>query len=148
MKPFIRTPYNYDRDAVSLSTGTLNEDPTLTVESDALDTDINVLVRRFGLTGQISGVEMPPPITEFMDVFDYQSALNLIRAADESFASMDAEVRNRFNNNPAAFVDFCGDPANLPELRKMGLAVPEPAAIVPPEPMPVRIVNPAPEGST
>lgn len=144
MKPFIRSPYNYDRHAVSLLTGTLNEDPSLTVESDALDTDINVLVKRFGLTGQVSGVQMPPPITEFMEVFDYQSALNLIRSADESFAAMSADVRNRFNNDPAAFVAFCGDPANLPELRKMGLAVPEPPAIVPPEPLAVRIVDPAP----
>ena len=48
---FFRTPYNYDRDAVSHETGLVCDDPSLAVQSDADDCDINVIVRRFGLTG-------------------------------------------------------------------------------------------------
>ena len=38
--------------------------------------------------------------------------------------TMPADVRARFNNDPALFVDFCSDEANLDEMRKLGLAVP------------------------
>jgi len=38
--------------------------------------------------------------------------------------ALDARTRERFDNDPGAFVDFCLDPSNLEELRKMGLAMP------------------------
>lgn len=74
----------------------------------------------------------PPAMTEFGEIFDYQSAMNTIRKADESFAGMSAETRSRFDNNPARYVDFCtkrdakGILVNLKEMREMGLALPEP----------------------
>lgn len=150
MKPFIRSAYNYDMRTASLASATTNDSPTLTQQSHSIETDINVLVRRFGLTGQISGVSRPPLESDFeVGVFDFQSAMNQIRSAQESFASMSSDVRRRFDNDPHLFVQFCSDPANLPELRKMGLAVPEVVPPPPPEPMAVRIVNPEPpKGST
>lgn len=149
MKPFIRSAHNYDMRAASLALATQNPFPTLTQQSHSIETDINVLVRRFGLTGQITGVSRPPLPADFeVGVFDFQSAMNQIRAAEESFNAMSSDVRFRFNNDPHLFVEFCSDPSNLPELRKMGLAVPEPSAPPPPEPLLVRISSDSPPAST
>lgn len=122
---FIRSAYNYDRVAASLRAVVVNALPSMTIQSGKDEADINVLVRRFGLTGMITGVERPPALEEFADIFDFQSAMNLINQADRSFKAMSAETRSRFNNDPARFVAFCSDEKNLDEMRKMGLAVPK-----------------------
>lgn len=65
---------------------------------------------------------------QYLDVSnipDYRTVRDAINRADASFMALPAIVRKRFGNDAAMFVDFCSDPANLPELRKMGLAKPE-----------------------
>lgn len=137
MKTFVRSAYNYDKRKASLATATdcsvvmEGEKVERTVQSAKDECDINVLVRRFGVTGVIMGVPPPPAIEEFGEIFDYQGALNTVRKADESFAAMSAETRARFDNSPARFVQFCteldkkGSLKNLTEMREMGLALPE-----------------------
>ena len=66
---------------------------------------------------------------DFEGVFDYQSAMNLVRAADESFMRMDGKVRLRFNNSPQEFLEFFADPANEQEAIRLGLAIPHPSAV-------------------
>lgn len=123
MKVFLRAPFNYDVDEVSSDSGLLCRDESLTLQSQAEEADINVLVRRFGVTGSLPQAgRAPPSYQDFEGVFDYRSALDLLRSADDSFLSLDAAVRSRFDNDPALFVDFCTDPANIEEVRKMGLA--------------------------
>lgn len=147
---FVRNPYNYDRNAVSVKTGTNTGTETPTIQSAKDEADINVMVRRFKITGVIAGVTMPPALTEFADVFDYQSSMNIIRRAQESFNGMSAETRAEFNNDPARFVRFCGDKdskgqlKNIVRMREMGLAVPEKAPVPVPPPLKVEVVNPVP----
>lgn len=123
---FVRHAYNYDMDKVSEETGLHCLDESRAIQSGKDDADINVIVKRFGISGQLpQGVRMPT-YEDFGDViFDYRSALDAIRDADASFMKMPADVRARFQNDPATFVDFCSDPANIEEARKMGLAVPK-----------------------
>lgn len=119
--PFIRTAYNYDVDDVSRETSLVCDDESLAVQSERDECDINTIVRRFGLTGHIPvGVRMPS-YGDFVGVSDYQTALHAIMEADEAFMAMPAEIRERFKNDPAAFVDFCADPANMDEARSLGL---------------------------
>lgn len=119
-----RSGYNYDRDAVSQETGLRCMDKSLAIQSQAEEADINTIVRRFGLTGQLPQNVRVPLNVDFDDVFDYQTAMNVIAEANQAFMRMPADVRARFQNDPGAFVDFCSDADNLPELRKLGLAVP------------------------
>ena len=129
--PFIRSPFNYDTDEASNETGLVWDDDSLAVQSERDECDINTIVRRFGLTGVLPSGVRQLTYGDFVGVSDYQSALAVIESADESFYAMPADVRARFGNDPAQFVDFCSDPANLSEMRKLGLAVPET-----PEPLP------------
>lgn len=111
--------------------------------------DINTIVKRFGITGNVGAPIMPPALEEFGEIFDFQSAMNTLNAADRAFMSLDAEVRARFNNDPGRYVDFCskvdrdGKLVNLEEMRKLGLALEAPPAPVIPEPIRVQVIDSA-----
>jgi phage internal scaffolding protein len=132
----IRGAYGYDSDWVSEVNGLECLDESLTVQSDATDADINTIVKRFGITGQLPTNVRAPMYGDFTEVFDFRSAQDAIIAARESFMEMPADVRSRFANDPALFGDFCSDPKNLDEMRKLGLAIPEKKEepVVPPVP--------------
>ena len=135
-KILVRGPFAYDVDLVSQDSGLRCLDDSLTVQSDKDDADINTLVRRFGITGTMPQLERLPINEDFVPIVDYHSALNQLRAADEDFMRLPADVRARFNHDAGAFVSFCSDSANLPELRSLGLAPPavveEVPVVVPP----------------
>lgn len=134
------TGFNMDNDVVSRETALFfNPAEGMTKQSFKEECDINTLVQRFGLTGQLPENVRAPVYGDFTEVVDYQSALNAVIAADASFMELPASVRSRFANNPALFVDFCSDPANREEAIKLGLVVPPPVK-APPEPVLVRMV--------
>lgn len=118
---------NYDPVEWSDQHGLECKDPSLAVQDQADEADINTIVRNFGITGKLPQSVRVPTYGDFEGIDDYREAIEAVRAADASFMAMPAEVRSRFGNDPAAFVDFCSDPSNLPEMRKLGLAVPEAA---------------------
>lgn len=126
---FIRTEHNYDMNAAGDESGLRCDDPSLTKQSFREESDINVIVARFNLTGQLPvGIRMPS-YGDFADVFDFQTAMNAIAHANEAFDAMPAGVRARFHNDPAEFVAFCSDQANREEAEKLGLVMPKAAAL-------------------
>lgn len=124
-KIFIRSPYNYDRDTASEETGLACQDATLTKQSFAEECDINTIVKRFGITGELPQNVRMPTYMDYEGIFDFHSAMNAIAKAHESFGAMPAEIRARFNNDPGQFVDFCSDANNLEEAKKLGLVEPK-----------------------
>lgn len=135
----VRQPGKYDGDKVSAETGLKCEDESLTVQSEKDDADINTIVRRYGITGAAPVGLRVPSYEDYGDVtFDFQSALNAVKEAEDTFMQLPADVRFRFANDPQRFLMFCTELSddekslkNLDEMRKMGLAVPE--AVPPPE---------------
>lgn len=126
-----------DFDQASWDIGLVCLDDSKAVQSAAEEADINTIVRRFGLTGQLPVDVKAPQYGDFTEVTDYQTAMNAVLEAQASFAAMPAEVRSRFGNDPGAFVDFCSDESNKDEMKKLGLLVPDKAPLVPLE---VRVV--------
>lgn len=120
---FIRSANNYDTDEVSNETGLRCEDLSLTQQHQKDEADINTIVKRFGLTGQLPTNVRVPTYGDFTGVSDFQTAMNAVNMAEASFMTMPADVRARFENDPAKFVDFCSDPSNADEMIKLGLAV-------------------------
>jgi len=120
-RPFVRSAYNYDRNAASDESALECPEPTMTQQSFAQEVDINTIVKRFGISGEMpTGIRMPT-YGDFTGVSDFHTAMNAVALANESFDAMPAEVRARFNNDPEQFVHFCSDQNNLDEARKMGL---------------------------
>jgi len=124
---FIRTAYNYDRNAESDASALVCNDPTRAQQQFKDETDINTLVRRFGVTGKIPIAPLPPQYGDFTGISDFHTAVNAIAAANEAFDALPSNVRARFQNDPGQFVDFSTNPANRAELEKLGLLIPPPA---------------------
>jgi len=123
---FCRSPYNYDMDLASDKAGLSCDDPSLTQQQFKEESDINTIVDRFMKSGVLPNPVNMPQYMDYEGVFDYQSAMNAVRSADEQFLRMDAKVRARFNNSPQEFLSFFADPANTDEAIRLGLAVPKP----------------------
>lgn len=123
IKMFLRSGFNYDRDNVSLNTGLACKDASLAQQNQKEEADINTIVRRFGLTGELPSVKAMPQYGDFTHVTDYQSALNAVKEAEDAFAALGSKVRKRFHNSVVEFMDFMANGENLEEAIKLGLAV-------------------------
>lgn len=138
--PIVRGAFGYDTDAVSRETGYVDNSPSLTQQSFQDECDINTIVRRFGLTGA-----MPEPLEprygDFSNAVDFHSAMNAVRSASEGFMTLPADLRKRFENDPANLISFLQDGANLKEAVSLGLVNP------PPSPPPSLPVDPPPSES-
>lgn len=102
------------------------------------EVDINVMLERFGVTGQMpSGVRLPQ-YGDFTQVADFRSGLHTVMAARDEFMKLPAKLRNRFENDPQQFLEFCTNPDNKDEINRLGLGAPLPAKpdvpAVPPAP--------------
>jgi len=147
----VRAAYQYDADAVSAENGlVMPAGEGRTIQSQKEETDINVILDRFGITGHLPQDVRPPTFQDFGPdfIFDFRSAVEQIAMAEDAFMSMPARVRTRFDNDPQKFVEFCsatssdGQLANLKEMRELGLAVPERKA-EPEKVQKVEVVNPS-----
>lgn len=124
-RPFVRSAYNYDKDLASFASGVVCDDEPIVQQHFADEVDINTLVRRFHLSGEMPEGVRAVTYGDFTGISDFHTAANAIAVARENFEAMPAEVRRRFDNDPQRFVAFCSDESNLDELRRMGLAVPK-----------------------
>lgn len=119
---FFRTPYNYDTDKVSDETGLACLDPSLAQQSFREDADINVILERFNITGELPSNTREPQYGDFLDSpVDYKSALDVVMSAQSAFNDLPARVRTRFENDPSKFVDFLSDEKNRDEAIELGL---------------------------
>jgi len=131
--PFLRTPYNYDTIAASNESGLHCEDATLTQQQFKEETDINNIMEKFGMTGLLPQIPLEPSYGDFSGVYDYHSALNAIISSEEQFEALPAQLRSRFDNDPAKLIDFLGDENNGEEAIKLGLVNPKPVVSTPVE---------------
>jgi len=118
----VRSAYNYDADKASEETGISFEGTeTLTQQQFKEETDINTIVQRFGLTGELpNGINMPQS-GDFTNVSDFHTAMNMVRQAEESFMLLPAATRERFNNDPNAVMAFLSDTNNRDEAIRLGM---------------------------
>ena len=93
---------------------------SLTVRSDMPMTSIRELLKR----GSVP--ENPNEMTygDFTNVIDYETALQRVITAQESFDSLPAKLRDRFQNDPANLIEFLNDESNRDEAVKLGLINP------------------------
>jgi len=137
-----KSPYNFDTDVSSFSTGIqLDPDADRAVQAGKDEADINNLVKTYARTGIVPGADIPSFNFEVDEIVDYQTALNRIMQADADFMSLPSGVRERFDNDPAQLLAFVHDSANRDEAIELGL-VPRPEAV---QPMLVRLSDIPPD---
>lgn len=103
--------------------------PSLTVQDEKEETDINYIVNKYadgqkGITTLDLGDSSQYAYLQFGDATlpgDYSTALELVSGVREEFYSLPAYVRAKFGHDPMNFIDRLNDPATLEYLQQQGL---------------------------
>jgi phage internal scaffolding protein len=118
---FLRTPYNYDKDAASNESGLHCEDASLAQQHYKEECDINTILEKFNITGMLPENTLSPRYGDFTGIGDYHTALNRVIAAQDEFEALPAQIRARFDNDPAKLIEFLDNSDNRPEAEELGL---------------------------
>lgn len=103
--------------------------PSLTVQDEKDETDINYIVDKYadgqkGIMTLDLGDSSQYAYLQFGDATlpgDYSTALELVSGVREEFYSLPAYVRAKFGHDPMNFINRLNDPATLEYLQKEGL---------------------------
>ena len=127
---FLRAPGNYDVDnaskeaeteVISIDQETGEEIHSLTNQSFKDETDINTIVSRFGLTGELPEAIHMPLSGDFTEAKSFEETMNLQAQAMQQFMLLPATLRERFNNDPGRLINFLEDDNNREEAIKLGI---------------------------
>ncbi len=83
--------------------------------------NINLIIAKYVKTGNIAHVNKHGAEYGFATSQDFAAAMRTVTIAQEMFDGLPSAIRNRFANNPAAFLDFVQDADNKDEGQKLGL---------------------------
>lgn len=114
-----KTIYNYVQ-----SDGVDFKEPSMTQQQFKDECDINKIMDRYLKTGVLSDPldkRGTPKYGEYADLGDYMDHMNKVVEANEMFEALPAQIRKRFNNNPADLIEFVMDPNNRTEAEFLGL---------------------------
>lgn len=103
--------------------------PSLTVQDEKDESDINYIVNRFadgqkGIATLDLGDSSQYAFLQFGDATlpgDYSTALELVSGVREEFYSLPAYVRAKFGHDPMNFINQLNNPETLEYLRREGL---------------------------
>lgn len=99
-------------------------DPTLTESSHAAACDINAQLKLYGRPELIPSNGRQPRSVDTSEIGDYLDAFEQVRAAQELYDSLPAQVHDQFAS-AQEFLEFVDDPANSSQLAGLGLTVTE-----------------------
>lgn len=122
-----RSANGYDTNEASDESAISEFEPTLTIQSEKDNCDINVILERFNVGVPAPLNKLPPIELEWDQAGNFQDSMNLIVAAREAFMEIPAKVRARFHNDPAEYLDFVYNDDNREEAILLGL-IPKPEA--------------------
>ena len=107
----LRTPYNYDRDEVSKNTALVFNDESLAQQQFKDENNINLMIRKYGVLpvqevnwGEFDATVIPQ---------DFHEIQNSLKAAEEAFMTVPAEVRAKVDNDPVRFLAMVDEQQSL-----------------------------------
>lgn len=103
--------------------------PSLTVQDEKDETDINYIVNKYadgqkGIMTLDLGDSSQYAYLQFGDATlpgDYSTALDLVSGVREEFYTLPAYVRAKFDHDPMTFISSLNNPATLEYLQQQGL---------------------------
>lgn len=127
-----------------------NPEENRTIQDAEPDTNINEILRRYGVTNdrmptasELAKLPMSDQLARYGDFTgetDFQFQQNALIEARDAFMALPARVRKEFDNDPAKLLEFVHNPDNREKAKELGLLA-EPR----PEPEPIRVrVEPNP----
>lgn len=101
------------------------EGPIITEQSHKDDCDMQIILKRYAQTGVIThNNSLVGEYADYPSDIDFHEAQNIIAEASTMFESVPARIRADFDNDPAKFLAFVQDEANLPKMAEYGLTNP------------------------
>lgn len=127
---------------------TVNDGPSMTIQSDAQEASITHILRKYNEVGLLEHLNQAEAVfmdvTEFTDLAD---AMRQMKTAEGVFMRLPSKVREIFGHDVANWLDAAHDPEKRAQLEKAGFI--EPAEIDIPEVVPPVTLEPvAPEPET
>lgn len=122
---FLRAFGNYDVDAASMSASIEKFSESKAQQQFAEECDINTIVKRFGLTGEMPEDFRAPVSGDFTGIVDFKTAMDAVASAQSAFMELPAELRAHFKNDPQELVAFVSDGRNRDKAVELGL-IPKP----------------------
>lgn len=108
------------------------EGPSLTRQEFKDECDLELTLKKFALMPEgrellenIAGYAVNSRFDDVSAVPDFRAARDIVIASEAKFMALPAIVRRRFDNDPAALLDFVQNPANYDEAVKLGLCEPK-----------------------
>lgn len=103
---------------------TENLEPSMTQQQFQEHVDVNNIVAKYKTTGEWSHLTKKGGVyadVSTMQSIDYLTAYNMVEDAHDAFMALPAEIRDRFQNDPAKLLSFLNEPKNKDEAIKLGL---------------------------
>lgn len=95
---------SYDAKLHSFETSTNTGTETRVQQHFAEEVDINTIMRRYGVTRELPLGPATGIYGDFTGIADYADAVERVRGAQERFMALPADVRERFDNDPANLI--------------------------------------------
>ncbi|AXH77488.1 MAG: internal scaffolding protein [Microviridae sp.] len=100
--------------------GEINNEPSLTQQHFQEECDINYILRKYAATGILDNIG-PGQYLDLDESFDFHEAQNKLIQIDDTFAQLPSRLREHFQNDAFAFVEFVQNPANKDEGIRLGI---------------------------
>lgn len=112
--------------------GTVNDEPSLTLQSEYEGTTIDYYLKRYSATGLLGDPDrkLTARFDDVSEVSDFQTALNKVLEVQRAFGELSAEERRKFGDDPQAWVAY------LVEEQQKLVKPSEPVEPVEPQPVP------------
>lgn len=117
------------------------KEPSLTVQSEKDNCDLNVILKRMEKAGPDAFVDTIDALMasahaaqygDASNIGDFKSVQDNVANVKSEFSLLPADIRSKFQNDPVVLLEFLSNPENAADAAKMGLlraaeAVPAPA---------------------
>lgn len=99
----------------------------MTVQANKDEVNVNSIIARFIKTGDASVFnQRVGTYADVSNIGDYAACQEMLKNAQESFATLPARVRDAFKNDPGLLAEALQDVNRRPELEALGIMVPTP----------------------
>lgn len=109
-----RTCYDNNRTRVQTC---FAEDAGCTHQEHKQECDINHILEKYARTGLVNHVNKYEPQYGDVTSMEFQDMQNKIADVNSMFADLPAKERQRFNHDPAVFLDFVSQQKNVDDMK-------------------------------
>jgi len=130
MKHIVRSAYGK-----KTGVGIKFTDVSLTKQSFTKECDINNILKKYQKTGAIDHVNKHEASYGYASSDDFTASMAIVAKGETMFNDLPSSIRNKFENDPAQFLDFVQDEKNIKEMQELGLATKNDKTTTEPEPI-------------